>query len=232
MAAHTILIIDDEVEIAQLVNIHLQNVGFNTLLAYDGQEGLETFHNNKVDLIILDSMMPNLNGNEFLKELRKTDQTPVIFLSAKTSDFDKISGLVIGADDYMTKPFNPMELIARVNAQLRRAFQWRDKDGQNKDDTIRIQDVIIRKSDHAVLVDGERIELTPKEFDIFYLLASSPKHVFSTEQIFKNVWQEDYFDSSNTVMVHIRTLRKKIKEPQRTRKLIDTVWGVGYRINE
>lgn len=231
MQPRTILIIDDEKEIANLVAIQLQNEGFHTIQAHDGKQGLELFQQNDIDLVILDIMMPSLNGHEVLTQIRQTHQTPVIFLSARTSDFDKISGLVIGADDYITKPFNPLELVARVNAQLRRAFQWSQIQKPN-DDSIRIQNLNIRKIERSVLVDDEKVDLTPKEFDILILLAQSPNQVFSSEQIFEKVWKEDYFEGANTVMVHIRTLRKKLKENERTKKLIETVWGVGYRINE
>lgn len=232
MQPRTILIIDDEKEIANLVAIHLQNEGFQTIQAYDGQQGLDIFRKNAIDLVILDIMMPSLNGHEVLTQLRQTHQTPVIFLSAKTSDFDKISGLIIGADDYITKPFNPLELVARVHAQLRRAFQWSQDPKSTANDTIQIQNISIRKNEWTVFVDNEKVDLTPKEFDILLLLAQSPNQVFSSEQIFEKVWKEEYLEGANTVMVHIRTLRKILKEANRTRKLIETVWGVGYRINE
>ena len=232
MKTRTILIIDDETEIAQLVSIHLQNEGFKTLQAHNGLEGLEIFKNNPIDLVILDIMMPHLNGHEVLTQIRQTHQTPIIFLSAKQSDFDKISGLVIGADDYMTKPFNPLELVARVKAQLRRAFQWSQTEQTNMKDIIQLQNLIIKASERTIMVNDEKIDLTPKEFDILLLLASSPNQVFSSEQIFEKVWKEQYFEGANTVMVHIRTLRKKLNDSNKAKKIIETVWGVGYKINE
>ncbi|MCT4780690.1 MULTISPECIES: response regulator transcription factor [Exiguobacterium] len=231
MQTRTILIIEDEVEIAELVSIHLRNEGFATILAYDGKSGLSLFQQRSIDLVILDIMMPEMNGHEVLTQIRQINQTPVIFLSAKQSDFDKISGLVIGADDYMTKPFNPLELVARVNAQLRRAFQWTGQMASSKTDTISIQNVSLDADQRTVLVNEQKVNLTPKEFDIFWLLASSPNQVFSSEKIFQRVWKEDYFEGANTVMVHIRTLRKKICDTNKANMLIETVWGVGYKVN-
>lgn len=227
----TILIVDDEKEIADLVAIHLQKEGFYTLQAYNGVDGLELFRQHKVDLVVLDIMMPQLNGYELLIQIRQNHQTPVIFLSAKQSDIDKISGLVIGADDYITKPFNPLELVARVKAQLRRAFQWSQAESPSTTDTIYVQHLVIKSNERSVYVHGEKIMLTPKEYDILLLLASSPNQVFSSEHIFERVWKEKYFEGANTVMVHIRTLRKKIKDDKKSHKLIETVWGVGYKLN-
>lgn len=231
MQTRTILIIEDEVEIAELVSIHLRNEGFATLLAHDGKSGLTLFQQRSIDLVILDIMMPEMNGHEVLTQIRQINQTPVIFLSAKQSDFDKISGLVIGADDYMTKPFNPLELVARVNAQLRRAFQWTGQAALFKADVINIQNVSLDADQRTVLVNEQKVNLTPKEFEIFWLLASSPNQVFSSEKIFRRVWKEDYFEGANTVMVHIRTLRKKIEDTNKANRLIETVWGVGYKVN-
>lgn len=231
MPTRTILIIEDEVEIAELVSIHLRNEGFRTVLAHDGLSGLERFQRHSVDLVILDIMMPKMNGHEVLTHIRQINQTPVIFLSAKQSDLDKISGLVIGADDYMTKPFNPLELVARVNAQLRRAFQWTGQAIPVETSLIRLQNVILDADQRTVLVNEQPVNLTPKEFDIFWLLAGTPNQVFSTEKIFERVWKEDYFDGANTVMVHIRTLRKKIFDTNKAKMLIETVWGVGYKVN-
>lgn len=226
---HTILIVDDEKEIANLVAIHLQNEGYKTLQAHNGEHALQLLQTQNIDLLMLDIMMPQMSGHEVIAKVRQNNALPIIFLSARTSDFDKISGLVMGADDYITKPFNPLELVARVNAQLRRSYTWATVAKQT--DELHIQDVTIRKDERLVFVGQQRIELTPKEFDILFLLAQSPQQVFSAEQIFEQVWQEAYFEAANTVMVHIRTLRKKLQEVNRTQKLIETVWGVGYRLN-
>ncbi|WP_026678941.1 response regulator transcription factor [Fictibacillus gelatini] len=227
MKRETILIADDEVEIADLVTLHLEKEGYNCVKASDGEEAIHAIQTQSLDLAILDIMMPKLDGYEVTRQIReKHHMLPIIFLSAKTSDFDKITGLVIGADDYMTKPFNPMELVARVKAQLRRS-----KFNQTTNHSMLIEagGLAISPEQRSVTLYGETIELTPKEFDILYLLASHPKKVFSAENIFQQVWGEAYYESQNTVMVHIRTLRKKLKEDKN--KYIKTVWGVGYTFN-
>ncbi|NBD23188.1 response regulator transcription factor [Paenibacillus glycinis] len=226
----TILIADDEAEIADLIGLHLEKEGYRCLKVYDGQQAVSAMQANAVDLAILDIMMPKLDGYEVTRQIREQHHLPIIFLSAKASDLDKIAGLVRGADDYVTKPFNPMELVARVNAQLRRAKQFNASAPANKQ-TIEAGGLVIHPDERAVFLYGEPIELTPKEFDILLLLASYPKKVYSSENIFEHVWGETYYEGSNTVMVHIRTLRKKLKEDAQKTKLIKTVWGVGYTFN-
>ncbi|WP_098744752.1 response regulator transcription factor [Paenibacillus sp. EZ-K15] len=226
----TILIADDEAEIADLIELHLKKEGYDVLKAADGQEAVQAAQAHSIDLAILDIMMPKLDGYEVIRQIRERNHMPIIFLSAKTSDLDKIAGLVRGADDYMTKPFNPMELIARVNAHLRRYKQMSQPMISGKP-ALEAGGVVIYPDQRIVTLYGETIELTPKEFDILHLLASYPKKVFSTENIFQHVWGEAYFETSNTVMVHIRTLRKKLHEDTNKNKLIKTVWGVGYTFN-
>jgi DNA-binding response OmpR family regulator len=176
-------------------------------------------------------MMPKMDGYEVTRLIRERHNMPIIFLSAKTSDFDKVQGLVIGADDYITKPFTPIELVARVNAQLRRFMKLNQRKVDDHKVILEFGEIMISPDQRTVLLYGENIELTPKEFDILYLLASHPKKVFSVENIFQQVWGDAYFEGGNTVMVHIRTLRKKLGEDQRKNKLIKTVWGVGYSFN-
>lgn len=226
----TILIADDDAEIADLVALHLEKEGYLVLKASDGKAAVQAVQNHSVDLAILDIMMPGLNGHEVTRQIREHHQLPIIFLSAKTSDLDKITGLVIGADDYMTKPFNPMELVARVNAQLRRSLQL-NQPVAGTTPLLEIGGLLIDHDCRSVSLYGNPIELTPKEFEILYLLASFPKKVFSAEQLFQQVWGEAYYESGNTVMVHIRTLRKKLGEEQARHKWIKTVWGVGYTFN-
>ncbi|MFS0556339.1 response regulator transcription factor [Brevibacillus sp. 179-C9.3 HS] len=226
----TILIADDEVEIAELIVLHLEKEGYQTIITTNGEEAIHTIRTHSIDLAILDIMMPKLNGYEVTRQIREHYHMPIIFLSAKTTDMDKISGLVMGADDYMTKPFNPMELVARVNAQLRRSKQL------NQPNTVcspalEVSGLVISPDQRTVSLYGKSIELTPKEFDILYLLARYPKKVFSAENIFKQVWGEAYFEGGNTVMVHIRTLRKKLGDEKNKNNLIKTVWGVGYSFN-
>ena len=175
--------------------------------------------------------MPKMDGYEVIRRIREKHHMPIIFLSAKTSDFDKVQGLVIGADDYMTKPFIPIELVARVNAQLRRFIKFNQpKPIQNSN--LEFGGLVISPEQRTVTLYDKNIELTPKEFDILYLLARHPKKVYSVENIFQQVWGDTYFEGNNTVMVHIRTLRKKLGEDKRKNKLIKTVWGVGYTFNE
>lgn len=227
----TILIADDEVEIASLVAFHLEKEGYQTIQVHDGKAALQVIESQAIDLAVLDIMMPELDGYEVTRQIRdKKYVLPIIFLSAKTSDLDKITGLVMGADDYMIKPFNPMELVARVNSQLRRATMFSQDTKQNKA-TIEISGLMIFHDQHRVTLYGNEIELTPKEFDILSLLAGHPKQIFSVESIFQHVWGEAYYESNNTVMVHIRTLRKKLGEDIHKNKLIKTIWGVGYTFN-
>ncbi|WP_284240840.1 response regulator transcription factor [Paenibacillus glycanilyticus] len=225
-----ILIAEDDPDIAELIALHLGREGYRLLKASDGREAVRLVQANAVDLVILDIMMPHMDGHEAIRIIREQQhRMPIIFLSAKTSDFDKITGLVMGADDYMTKPFNPMELLARVNAQLRRFKQLNQPVSAAPLTTVVSGGLTIDQEQRTVTLYDERIELTPKEFDILHLLASHPKKVFSAEHIFQQVWGEAYYESGgNTVMVHIRTLRKKLGEDKQHQQWIKTVWGVGY----
>jgi DNA-binding response OmpR family regulator len=228
----SILIADDEEEIANLIAIHLEKEGYHVIKASDGQEAVRVVETQVIDLLILDIMMPKMDGYEVTRRIREQHNMPIIFLSAKTSDFDKVQGLVIGADDYMTKPFTPIELVARVNAQLRRFLKLNQpKTGTKNKAYVETGGLVISPDQRKVTLYGENIELTPKEFDILYLLASHPGKVFSVENIFQQVWGDAYFEGGNTVMVHIRTLRKKLEEDKRKNKFIKTVWGVGYTFN-
>ena len=227
----SILIADDEVEITDLIAIHLEKEGYHVVKAADGEEAIRVIQSQPIDLVVLDIMMPKMDGYEVTKQIRTKYHMPIIFLSAKTSDFDKVTGLVLGADDYMTKPFTPIELVARVNAQLRRFLTLNQPKVEESRSALEIGGVVIDREQRTVNVYGGQIELTPKEFDILYLLASHPKKVYSVENIFQQVWAEGYYESGNTVMVHIRTLRKKLGEDKRKNKLIKTVWGVGYTFN-
>jgi DNA-binding response OmpR family regulator len=226
----SILIADDDAEIADLVAIHLEKEGYHVIKVSDGEEAVLAVETQSVDLMILDIMMPKMDGYEVTRSIREKHNLPIIFLSAKTSDFDKVQGLVIGADDYMTKPFTPIELVARVNAQLRRFMKLNQPKIDNKS-SLEYRGLVITPDQRTVTLYGESIQLRPKEFDILYLLACNPKKVYSVETIFQQVWGEAYFESGNTVMVHIRTLRKKLEEDKRKEKWIKTVWGVGYTFN-
>ena len=224
-----ILVVDDEKEIAELIEIHLMSQDYNVTKAKNGLEALKLLDENHFDLVLLDVMMPKMDGKETLKKIREKFNIPVIMVTAKTSEKDKVEGLTLGADDYVTKPIKPLELIARVKAQLRRFTVLNpNKVEVEEPNEISIRNLYVNKVTHEVKVDDEQIKLTKIEFDILYLLAKNPNKVFSTEEIFENVWKEKNFDATNNVMVHIRRLRNKLKEETREEKIITTVWGVGY----
>ena len=233
-----ILVTDDEREIADLLEIYLVSDGYRVWKAYSAKEGLQILQEHDIQLAILDIMMPEMDGIEMCRQIRKFSNIPVIFLSAKSADLDKILGLGCGADDYVTKPFSNRELQARVKALLRRtdlASVDNQESDEKKTQLLQIGDleiVVINRTTHVVTVDGEEIKLTPLEFDILCLLAQNPGKVFSTDEIFKNVWNETVYEANNTVMVHIRRLRTKIKDDNREDKIITTVWGVGYKIDQ
>ena len=226
-----ILIMDDEKEIVELIEIYLLNEGYQVFKAFNGKGGLKILENQNVHLIVLDIMMPDIDGLKICRKIRKSMNIPIIMLSAKSQDMDKILGLGTGADDYMVKPFNPMELIARIKSQLRRCLYLNEQNVIKQDDNlISIKDLVINKKKHRVTIYNKEINLTPTEFEILLLLAESEGRVFSAEEIFKRVWKEKYFGSNNTVMVHIWRLREKIEDNPKEPKIIETVWGVGYKI--
>ena len=226
-----ILVVDDEKEIADLIEIYLVSDGYQVYKAYNAEDGLAILAKEDIKLVLLDIMMPGMDGLAMCRKIRETSNIPIIILSAKSTDLDKILGLGTGADDYVTKPFNPLELTARVKSQLRRFTQLNPGSDKGKPETeIQIRGLVINKENHKVVVYGEEVKLTPIEFDILYLLASNPGRVFSTDEIFERVWNEKVYEANNTVMVHIRRLRGKMKEDTRTEKIITTVWGVGYKI--
>ena len=229
-----ILVTDDEREIADLLEIYLVSDGYRVWKAYSAKEGLEILQEHDIQLAILDIMMPEMDGIEMCRQIRKFSNIPVIFLSAKSADLDKILGLGCGADDYVTKPFSPLELTARVKSQLRRYTEFNPDGVQKKDasEVISIRGVVINRTTHVVTVDGEEIKLTPLEFDILWYLCEHKGNVVSSEELFEAVWKEKYIDSNNTVMTHIARLREKLHEPARKPKYVKTVWGVGYTIDD
>ena len=224
-----ILVVDDDREIADLVAIHLKGEGYNVYKAYGGREALKIFEKEDIDLAILDIMMPVVDGREVCAKIREKSTIPIIMLSAKDGEKDKVDGLINGADDYVTKPFNTMELIARVKSQLRR-YQSFGGVEQKKPDYIELENLWMDKNLHQVKAYGKDVKLTPIEFDILFLMASNPNTVFSTDEIFERVWKEKSFEMSNTVMVHIRRIREKIELNPREAQIEKTVWGVGYKI--
>ncbi|MDV0430562.1 MULTISPECIES: response regulator transcription factor [Lactiplantibacillus] len=224
-----ILVVDDDKEIAQLLEIYIKNEGYEPVSAYNGREALTKLNTNPdIALMILDIMMPEMDGIEVIKEVRKDSQLPILVLSAKTGDMDKIQGLITGADDYVTKPFNPLEIMARVKSLLRRS---ENNVTTTEPDVLDIGPLTINKDSHEVkTLTGKDIQLTALEFGILYLLASHPNRVFSADDIFERVWQQESIVSAKTVMVHVSHLRDKIEEATDGEKVIQTVWGVGYKI--
>ena len=228
-----ILVVDDDKEIADLVEIHLVSEGYKVWKSHNALEGLKILDTVDIKLIILDIMMPGMDGLSMCKKIRESSTIPIIMLSAKSTDLDKIIGLGAGADDYVIKPFNPLELTARVKSQLRRYTKFNPGAHEEKQDKeIILSHLIINKDTHKVIAYGREVKLTPIEFDILYLLASNIGRVFSTDEIFERVWNEKMFEANNTVMVHIRRLREKIEMDPRNAQIIKTVWGVGYKIEK
>lgn len=225
---YKILVVDDDPTIKNLVELYLKNDGYNVDTACDGKEALKLVEKREYDLIILDVMMPVLDGIETCLKIRENHTMPIIFLSAKDEEIDKIKGLTVGADDYVSKPFSSMELLARVKAQLRR---YRKFSGVPKNkNIIEIEDLIINTDTHEVTVRGQRVKLTPKEFDILECLASNKGIVFTVERLYEQVWKEAFAVSDTSIVVHITNLRQKIEINPKEPQYIKTVWGVGYKI--
>ena len=223
----TILVCDDDKQIVEAINIYLTGEGFNVIKAYDGYEALELLEKNEVNLMIVDVMMPGLDGIRTTLKVRETSSIPIIILSAKSEDTDKILGLNIGADDYITKPFNPSELVARVKSQLRRYTQLGAM--QIKETQIAIRGLVLDTESKSVTVDGEAVRLTPLEYKILELLCRHPGRVFSTEEIYRQVWNDDIV-SDNAIAVHVRHIREKIEINPKEPRYLKVVWGVGYKI--
>ncbi|SEK73065.1 DNA-binding response regulator, OmpR family, contains REC and winged-helix (wHTH) domain [Carnobacterium iners] len=225
-----ILVVDDDKEIVELLSIYIKNEGYEVENAYNGKDALAKLVNQKdIDLMVLDVMMPTIDGIEVVKTIRESSQLPILMLSAKTTDIDKIKGLISGADDYVAKPFNPLEVMARIKSLLRRSTYSSSQ--ERGIDQLEIGPLIISKESHEVwTLTNQSIQLTALEFGILYLLASHPNRVFSADEIFERVWQQESLISAKTVMVHVSHLRDKIEEATGGEKVIQTVWGVGYKI--
>ena len=226
---YNILVLDDEKEIADLVELYLKNEDYNIYKFYSSKEALKCINETKLDLAILDIMLPDTDGFSICNEIRKKYNYPIIMLTAKVDDISKIQGLSIGADDYITKPFNPLELIARVKSALRRYYNYNSKEKEDKD-VIEFLGLSVNKKNHKCTLYNEEIYLTPIEFSILWYLCENRGKVVSSEELFCNVWGEKYLDCNNTVMVHIKRLREKLHEKSKNPKFIKTVWGVGYEI--
>ncbi|MDO5517078.1 MAG: response regulator transcription factor [Clostridium sp.] len=233
MELYNVLIVEDEKEICDAIGIYLKNQGYNVFKAANGIEGLEIIEKENIHLAIVDIMMPKMDGITMVMKLRENHEFPVIMLSAKSEEMDKIMGLNIGADDYVTKPFNPMELLARVNSQLRRYKKYLNivKGKNEKSNVYEVGGIELNTDTKEVTVDGEGVKLTPKEFKILELLMKNPGRVFSAEEIYERVWNEAAI-STETIMVHVRNIREKIEIDSKNPRYLKVVWGVGYKIDK
>ncbi|MCC8066070.1 MAG: VanR-ABDEGLN family response regulator transcription factor [Clostridiales bacterium] len=228
-----ILVLDNEKEIAEVIGLYLQNDGYKVELAYSGREALRKIEQSPPDLALLDVMLPDIDGFRVLQKIRENYKFPVIMLTAKTEYTDKIAGLTLGADDYIPKPFNPLEMVARVKAQLRRYTKYNGTNDRIPDNVIDFAGLQMNRDTHVCIYNERELTLTPIEFDILWLLCENRGKVISSEQLFEQIWKEKYFkNSNNTVMVHIRHLREKMGDGHRKSDFIKTVWGVGYKIEK
>lgn len=232
-----ILVCDDEKDIVNALRIYLTGEGYEVLEAFNGREALEVLKKEEVHLVLMDIMMPVMDGIEAMVELRKEYNIPVILLTAKSEDMDKVLGLNVGADDYITKPFNPVELIARVKSQLRRytllgGIQMQQAAEENDADKIAIGGIELIDREKKVLLDGEEVSLTPREYDILKLLMEHPGRVYSPKEIYAEVWQDPGYGAENTVAVHVRHLREKLEYDPANPRYVIAVWGHGYKMND
>ncbi len=232
MEKHCVLVVDDDREIANAIAINLRNEGYEVRTAYDGLEALDIVSSQEVHLIILDIMMPRLDGLSTTLKVREEKNIPIIILSAKSEDTDKVLGLSMGADDYVTKPFNNMELMARVRSQLRRYITLGDVNGQNQANALHSGGLSFDLNSHSLTVDGEPVKLTATETKIVELLMRNLGRIFPAEEIYERVWGEAAYGVENTVMVHIRRIREKIEINPREPKYLKVVWGIGYKIEK
>ncbi len=228
--SYNILVLDDEKEIADLIEVYLKNENYNVYKFYDSKSALKCINEINLDMAILDVMLPDINGFSICKIIREKYNFPIIMLTAKVDDISKIEGLSIGADDYITKPFNPLEVVARVKSALRRYYNY-NKEKEDKD-IIEFLGLSLNKKNHKCSLYNEELNLTPTEFSILWYLCENRGKVVSSEELFSAVWGEKYLDCNNTVMVHIKRLREKMHEKPKNPKFIKTVWGVGYEIEK
>lgn len=229
--AINILVVDDEEAIADLVEVYLKSENYNVLKCYNGKDALKCVEKEDIDLAILDVMLPDIDGFDICQKIRENHHFPVIMLTARDENIDKITGLTIGADDYITKPFQMLELVARVKAQLRRVTKYNQQDVKMNENVIIIGGLVVDKENHECTINDKPLSLTPTEFSILWVLCKNRGKVVDSEKLFEEVWGEKYFvNSTNTIMVHIRHLRDKMNDSAENPKYIKTVWGVGYKI--
>lgn len=229
---YNILVCDDDKEIVNAIEIYLSKEGYHILKAYDGQEALDIMKKHEIHLLILDIMMTKMSGIDVAKKVREDKAVPIIMLSAKSEDYDKILGLNTGADDYVTKPFNPMELVARVNSQIRRYTSLGAIVKEEEKNTYQTGDLIIHDDTKQVIVEGKEIKLTPTEYNILKFLTKNKGVVFSIEQIYENVWEDEAYGAENIIAVHIRHIREKIEINPREPKYLKVIWGIGYKMEK
>ncbi len=227
---YNILVVDDDKEIVGAIEIYLKKEGYNILKAYNGNQALKIMEENEIHLVILDIMMPGKDGMETLEEIRKDKSIPVILLSAKSEDYDKIGGLNSGADDYITKPFNPLELIARVNSNLRRYVSFGSLENKSNSKIYQSGELVVNDETKKVTVDGKEVKLTATEFNILKFLLENKGKVYSIPEIYENVWKEEGFGAENIIAVHIRHIREKIEINPKEPKYLKVIWGIGYKI--
>lgn len=231
MEKRRILIVDDDENIAELISLYLMKECFDTQIALNGEEALEKFQSYQPDLVMLDIMLPGIDGYDVCREIRRKSNVPIIMLSAKGEVFDKVLGLKIGADDYMVKPFDSNELVARVQAILRRSVQNEEfsdlKDRNKQEDTVTYEGLVVSLSGYSVVYNGRPVEMPPKELELLYFLASQPNQVFTREQLLDKIWGYDYIGDTRTVDVHVKRIREKIRDENNWS--VSTVWGIGYK---
>ena len=228
---YNILVCDDDKEIVKAIEIYLEKEGYKIYKAYNGKEALDIINKTELHLVILDIMMPEIDGISVAETVREDKAIPIIMLSAKSEDYDKIKGLNVGADDYITKPFNPMELVARVNSQIRRYTKLGSINAKEESDNIyKSGELIIDDSKKEVTVDGKNIKVTPTEYNILKFLTKNKGKVFSISQIYENVWEEESYGAENIIAVHIRHIRENIEINPREPKYLKVIWGIGYKI--
>lgn len=230
---YNVLVCDDDKEIVKAIKIYLSKEGYKIFEAYNGKQALKVMNEEEIHLVILDIMMPEMDGMEVASQIRENKSVPIIMLSAKSEDYDKVAGLNIGADDYVTKPFNPIELIARVNSQIRRYTTFGSFENKNEEGIVyKSGDLIINDDTKQVVVEGKEIKLTPTEYNILKFLTKNKGKVYSIEQIYKNVWEDEAYGAENIIAVHIRHIREKIEINPKEPRYLKVIWGIGYKIEK
>ncbi|MGL6201022.1 MAG: response regulator transcription factor [Lachnospiraceae bacterium] len=232
MNMEKLLLIEDDIEICEMVKKYLTNEGFELITAHNGETGCKAFQDDAFDLILLDIMMPKLDGFNVIQRIRATSTVPIIILSARDTEFDKVSGLGMGADDYLTKPFSMVELLARIKSNLRRSIQYAHPDDNSINEELKAGEIVLKPDEFCIIKKGHKIELTAKEFEILRLMMLNPTRVYTKAQIYTRVWGDNYFGDENAVNVQISRLRSKIEDNPKNPQYIKTIWGIGYKLGD